>query len=127
MAALPADLRAVLKPMIIYSDNTGNGKDTASYVTTTIDYLPLLSEFEIYGTRKYANSAEQNHQAQYQYYKNGNSKIKYKHNDTSMGADQWLRSVETQFPYHFCYVVSGGGISYRSANNCIGLAPIFHV
>lgn len=87
MAALPADLRAVLKPMIIYSDNTGNGKDTASYVTTTIDYLPLLSEFEIYGTRKYANSAEQNHQAQYQYYKNGNSKIKYKHNDTSMGAD----------------------------------------
>ena len=79
MAALPSDLRAVMKPMTIYTDNTGGGSNTASYVTASVDYLPLLAEFEIFGTRSYANSAEQNYQQQYQYYKNGNSKVKYVH------------------------------------------------
>ena len=78
MAALPSDLRAVMKPMTIYTDNTGGGSNTASYVTASVDYLPLLAEFEIFGTRSYANSAEQNYQQQYQYYKNGNSKVKYR-------------------------------------------------
>ena len=104
MAALPEDLRAVLKPMTIYSDNTGGGSNTASYVTTTVDYLPLLSEYEVQGARTYANSAEQNHQAQYQYYKNGNSKIKYKHNGTSTAAYWWLRSVGATDSSSFCGV-----------------------
>lgn len=33
MAALPSDLRAVMQPMTIYTDNTGGGSDNASYVT----------------------------------------------------------------------------------------------
>lgn len=68
MAALPSDLRAVMQPMTIYTDNTGGGSDNASYVTKTTDYLPLLAEYEIFGTRTYANSAEKNYQAQYAYY-----------------------------------------------------------
>lgn len=32
MAALPSDLRAVMQPMTIYTDNTGGGSDNASYV-----------------------------------------------------------------------------------------------
>ena len=51
LAALPADLRAVMKPATKYSDNTGGGSDTASYVTSTTDLLPLLSEFEYHGAR----------------------------------------------------------------------------
>ena len=127
MAALPEDLRAVLKPMTIYSDNTGGGSDTASYVTTTVDYLPLLSEYEVQGTRSYANSAEQNHQAQYQYYKNGNSKIKYKHNGTSTAAYWWLRSVGAPDSSSFCYVGTDGSASNTYAYDCIGVAPIFCV
>ena len=92
MAALPSDLRAVMKPMTIYTDNTGGGSNTASYVTASVDYLPLLAEFEIFGTRSYANSAEQNYQQQYQYYKNGNSKVKYRHSSTSSTAYWWERS-----------------------------------
>ena len=30
----------------------------------------------------YANSAERNYQKQYDYYKNGNSKVKYQHSST---------------------------------------------
>ncbi len=92
MAALPSDLRAVMKPMNIDTDNTGGGSNTASYVTKSVDYLPLLAEYEIFGTRSYANSAEQNYQAQYQYYKNGNSKVKYRHSSTSSTANWWGRS-----------------------------------
>ena len=127
MAALPEDLRAVLKPMTIYSDNTGGGSDTASYVTTTVDYLPLLSEYEVQGTRSYANSAEQNHQAQYQYYKNGNSKIKYKHNGTSTAAYWWLRSVCAPSSTSFCFVWTDGSAGIIDANTCFGVAPCFKV
>ena len=86
LAALPADLRAVMKPITKYSDNTGGGNNTASYVTSTTDYLPLLAEFEIHGARTYANSAEQNYQQQYAYYQAGNSKVHYKHNATGTAA-----------------------------------------
>lgn len=128
MAALPSDLRAVMKPMTIYTDNTGGGSNTASYVTASVDYLPLLAEFEIFGTRSYANSAEQNYQAQYQYYKNGNSKVKYRHSSTSSTAYWWERS-----PYcngggsYFCRVNTGGGASSSGARYSDGLAPAFRV
>ena len=50
LAALPSDLRAVMKSVVKYSDNTGGGTNTASYVTDTTDYLPLLAEFEVQGS-----------------------------------------------------------------------------
>lgn len=50
LAALPADLRAVMKSVSKYSDNTGGGYDTASYVTATTDWLFLLAEFEYHGS-----------------------------------------------------------------------------
>lgn len=123
MAALPSDLRAVMKPMTIYSDNTGGGSNIASYVTTTVDYLPLLAEYEVQGTRSWANSAESSHQAQYQYYKNGNSKIKYKHNSTSTTAFWWLRSVYSTYSYYFCIVRTDGSAYNADANYCSGVAP----
>lgn len=127
MAALPSALRAVMKPMNIYTDNTGGGSNTASYVTKTVDYLPLLAEFEIFGTRSYANSAEQNYQAQYQYYKNGNSKVKYRHSATSSTASWWERSPNDDSSDAFCGVYTGGGASSYYARYSNGLAPAFRV
>ncbi|WP_347128362.1 DUF6273 domain-containing protein [Neglectibacter timonensis] len=123
MAALPSDLRAVMKPMNIYTDNTGGGSNTASYVTKSVDYLPLLAEYEIFGTRSYANSAEQNYQAQYQYYKNGNSKVKYRHSSTSSIAYWWERSPYYNLSNTFCYVYTNGYASGYNARFSIGLAP----
>ena len=127
MAALPSDLRAVMKPMNIYTDNTGGGNNTASYVTKTVDYLPLLAEFEIFGTRSYANSAEQNYQAQYQYYKNGNSKVKYRHSATSSTASWWERSPYYNNGTAFCAVYTNGAANASAARNSGGLAPAFRV
>ena len=127
MAALPSDLRAVMKPMTIYTDNTGGGSNTASYVTASADYLPLLAEFEIFGTRSYANSAEQNYQQQYQYYKNGNSKVKYRHSSTSSTAYWWERSPYYGNSGYFCYVGTGGYANLYFAGYSYGLAPAFRV
>ena len=127
MAALPSDLRAVMKPMNIYTDNTGGGSNTASYVTKSVDYLPLLAEYEIFGTRSYANSAEQNYQAQYQYYKNGNSKVKYRHSSTSSTANWWERSPYSHDSTNFCLVTTNGNANSRNAWYSLGLAPAFRV
>lgn len=127
MAALPSDLRAVMKPMTIYTDNTGGGSNTASYVTASVDYLPLLAEFEIFGTRSYANSAEQNYQQQYQYYKNGNSKVKYRHSSTSSTAFWWERSPYSNDGGYFCRVNTYGNASGGDARYSSGLAPAFRV
>lgn len=127
MAALPSDLRAVMKPMTIYTDNTGGGSNTASYVTASVDYLPLLAEFEIFGTRSYANSAEQNYQQQYQYYKNGNSKVKYRHSSTSSTAYWWERSPYYDLSSTVCFVNTNGDAAAASARYSFGLAPAFRV
>lgn len=127
MAALPSDLRAVMKPMTIYTDNTGGGSDTASNVTTSVDYLPLLAEFEIFGTRSYANSAEQNYQKQYAYFSSGNSKVKYRHSATGSTARWWERSPYCYYGNFFCYVDTGGNAGSSVAGNSLGLAPAFRV
>lgn len=127
MAALPSALRAVMKPMNIYTDNTGGGSDTASYVTKSVDYLPLLAEYEIFGTRSYANSAEQNYQQQYQYYKNGNSRVKYRHTATSSTAFWWERSPYSYGSTNFCNVYANGNASGSNARYSYGLAPAFRI
>ena len=125
LAALPADLRAVMKAVTKYSDNTGGGSDTASYVTSTTDYLFLLSEYEYHGTRTYANSAEKNYQAQYDYYKAGNSKIHYKHNATGTAAYAWCRSVSSSASRTFCRVYTDGSAAGIIAYYSYGVAPGF--
>ena len=127
LAALPADLRAVMKPATKYSDNTGGGSDTASYVTSTTDLLPLLSEFEYHGARTYANSAEKNYQAQYDYYKAGNSRVHYRHNATGTAAGVWCRSVRSGSSGYFCRVGADGSANGDIASDSWALAPCFFV
>ena len=85
----------------------------------------MLSEFEYHGARSYANSAEKNYQAQYDYYKAGNSKIHYKHNATGTAAIAWCRSVYSGYSNGFCRVGTDGSASTGSANRSYGVAPGF--
>lgn len=124
---LESDLTNVLKTVNKYTDNTGGGSNTASYVTATTDDIFLLAEFEVFGTRSYANSAEQNYQAQYQYYIDGNSKVKYRHRAAGSTAVWWLRSVYADNSINFCRVNVSGGANYGGANYLYGLAPAFCV
>lgn len=127
MAALPSDLRAVMQSVTKYSDNTGGGSNTASYVTATTDYLFLLAEFEVFGTRNYANSAEQNYQAQYDYYKAGNSKVANNHSAVSTAVWWWLRSAAYDDSYRFCDVYTGGACGTYNAFYSAGVRPGFAV
>ena len=125
LAALPADLRAVMKSVTKYTDNTGSGSNSASAVTATTDYLWLLAEFEVFGSRTYANSSEPSSQAQYEYFKAGNSKIAYKHSAAETAAAWRLRSPNYYYNASFCAVDSGGGAYGYIANRSLALVPGF--
>lgn len=115
LAALPADLRAVMQSVSKYTDNTGNASNSSGAVTATVDYLFALGEFEVYASRTYANQYERNSQQQYDYFKAGNPKTFGKHNATGTVVWAWSRS-----PYYynnFTFVVfdtGGTATSYRA-------------
>ena len=121
MKALPSDLRAVMKKMTTYADN-GSGSMVAS-----VDYLPLLAVYEIFGTTTNVNSAEATYLKQYSYYASGNSKINYRHNSTSSTVIWWTRSRYASNSTAFCTVSATGALSYTNANYRYGMAPIFRV
>lgn len=128
IAVIPAALRAVLKSVTKYTDNTANGGgSTASYVTATTDYFFLLSEFEVFGSITYGNTNEKNKQAQYAYYSAGNSKVKYKHDGTSTAAFWWLRSPYASNSYRFVNVYTDGTVASGNAYYSLGFAPGFCV
>ena len=128
IAVIPAALRAVLKSVTKYTDNTAKGGGSmASYVTATTDYFFLLSEYEVFGSISYANSNESSKQAQYAYYSAGNSKIKYKHDGTSTAAYWGLRSPCASNSYFFVAVNAYGTGYYDYAYNSLGFAPGFCV
>lgn len=126
-SACSAALRAVIKPVTIYSDNVGGGSNTASNVTASSEEFYLPAEFEVHGARSYANSAEQNYQTQLAYYKAGNSKKKYKHNATGTEARVWCRSASYGNSTAFCYVSTSGGAGSTGAYYSFGVAPLCNV
>ena len=125
--AMPSDLRSVLRTRTIYTDNTGGGTNNSSNVTATSDYVYLPSEFEVQGSRKWANSYEKNHQQQLAYYKNGASKIRYKSEDTSEAAWWWCRSPCYTDGYFFCYVDTDGSPTDYYAFIAYGFAPLITI
>lgn len=125
--AMESTVRDAIVETTIYSDNTGGGQDNSSYVTSTKDKLWLPSEWEVQGTRDYANGSEKNKQAQFAYYANGNRKIRMKHNNTSAAAWWWMRSVFYFYVYDFCLVNTDGSASSYPANSSGGVAPCFRI
>ena len=126
MAALPSDLRAVMQPVTKYTDNVANGSgNVQGNVNTTTDYLFDLAEFEVFGTRYYANTYEQNYQLQYDYYKAGNSKVAYKHSAVSTAVWWGLRSPFYDYNNLFMIVWTDGTYSNSNANYSGGLLPGF--
>lgn len=126
IGVIPAALRAVLKNVTKYTNNTGQST-ASSAVTATTDYFFLLSEYEVFGNITYSNTYEANYQQQYAYYSAGNSKVKYRHNSTGSAANWWLRSPAAGTSISFVRVYTGGTVSYGSAYFSLGFAPGFCV
>lgn len=122
-AAFPADLRAVIKPSIIFTaPDTGDIE-----LTATEDEIFLLAEYEVFGTRSESSMQEPNYLKQYSYYSAGNSKKKYRHNATSSTAHWWERSPISGGSGGFCRVSTGGSAGYYNATNSYGVSPCFKV
>ena len=98
----------------------------AGNVTATTDYLFLLAEFEVFGSRYYANDYERNSQLQYDYYKASNSRVAYKHNATGTAVWWWLRSPLYDSNNYFCDVYAGGGHYSYNAYYSAALLPGFY-
>lgn len=129
IAVIPAALRAVLKSVTKYTDNTGGSSGSVeSSVTATTDYFFLLSEFEVFGSISYANTYEKSKQAQYAYYSAGNSKFKYKHDETSTAAYWRLRSPAVSVGRSmFMATGNTGTATFAEAYFSFGFAPGFCV
>lgn len=126
LAVIPAALRAAIKSVTKYTNNTGNSFD-ASAVTATTDYFFLLSEYEVFGSISEANRNESSKQAQYAYYSAGNSKIKRKYDVTSAVAVWWLRSPRASSSFSFVNVSTDETASTNYAYYSFGFAPGFCV
>ena len=124
---LPTDLQNILKTVTKYTDNTGGSSNSPSNVTATTETICLEAEFEVHGARNYANSYEQNKQQQYDYYKNGNSKVRYKYNSTSDAAWWWNRSPYFGSSDSFCFVETDGAAGFYNSRGRYAMAPCFYV
>lgn len=127
LAAFPSDLRAVMKPMVKWTDCVGGGKNVEGNVVETIDYLPLLAEFEVFGERTNANEYEQYKQEQYAYFRVGNPVLKYRHNANTTNAGWWFRSPFCGDSGSFVIPTTAGISTSNFSYYSYGLAPIFKV
>ena len=123
----PSDLQAVIRTTTLYTDNTGNKSTSASAVTANSNEVYYLAEYEVFGSNKYANTNEPAQQAQYDYYKAGNSKKKYKSDNTSTAAYWWLRSPDRGSSLRFCFVDSDGSANNARVGKSYSSAPCFKV
>lgn len=134
MAALPSDLRAVMKPITKYSDNSGNKDSSASAISASVDYLPLVSECEMYGSSNYENSNAASYTSQYDYFKNGFSQYSvaaYPSSSTSYGiTSAYLRNPYINDVRYWTRCVSlppRSGAREQGSTGSFGLVSVFLV
>lgn len=127
--AMPTAWQNVISPCTKYSDNVGGYSSQSLHISATSDDIWLLAEYEVIGEHSVANAYEYQYQKQYDYYKNGNSTLKYKHNNTATGALWYLRSLYPRNAYGYCRISRDEGYSGFSlyANESFGFAPGFMV
>lgn len=123
--ALPNELKTVLKPMIKFTVNSGTSTSPVA-ASTTVDYISLLSEYEVLGEITTAALEKEKeaiiYQKQYEYFNKGNSQVFY-NNNTAEESQWWLRTVAVS--YRGCSI--GSTYGYTLAYNSLGIVPIFKV
>ena len=126
-SSIPEDLRTQIKTVTKYTDNTGNSSVSEGNVTSTEDRIFLLNQFELGGVTNSSNPYEANKSLQYQYYKNGEEKTRYKSNDTTTAVIFVLRSPYRSDSRSFVRFGNNGIWGYTPANHVVGISPAFCV
>lgn len=124
---LPTSLQNVVRECTKYTNNSADSGNLETEITATVEKVFIASEFEILGARSQANSYEQNYQQQYKYYQNGNSVVKYRHDNTSTAAMYWTRSPRHNNETMFVRITTAGASDYTSNATSLGFSPCFVV
>ena len=119
MAALPAELRAVMQPITKYTDSGG--------VTATTEYLPLPAEKEVLGAITCGNQDEGDYQAQYAFYSLGLSTTRYRADAPETAALFWTRSASGSQAGYAVYCLDNTKSSQLPGTASLGIAPVFKV
>ena len=126
LGIIPTELYDVMKPVTKYVYDYSFGLN--AFVK---DYFSLLSSYEITGTsNQYTDDTKamySTYSRQYEYYANGASKIKYKHNAQTTACIYWLRDTGDATGYGNLHITESGAVSKASGMLSYGLAPIFVV
>ena len=126
MSCLPENLRSVMAPITIYTDNSSTSiHNLAENVTASVDYLPIPAESEIMGSQKYANTYEQNYVTRLSYY-SGTYIIPVRYNSNT-NAGRALRSPRSTVNDRICYISSSGGITYNYTSSLLDFSVWFRV
>lgn len=119
---IPANWRNVIATTTKYTKFNSN-------VSATEDKCFLLAEYEVFGEimNEYIKE-EQNYQQQYEYYANGNSKVRYSHKKTYNKINWWFRSGDSRGFYNIGYPSDGSIISGYNYNHFdFGVSPCFSI
>lgn len=132
LAALPSDLRGVLRLWTRWVDAVGNKSNVDANIIATVDAITLLAESEVFDLSQrsaMANIYEQNHNTQMSYYANGNSRQKRAYYNSNVNPISWgTCSPGKGSNYEFCSVGrQQAGTGLHQANVSTGLAPAFKV
>lgn len=114
-AAMSADDKAIFRQFKTITANPYNG----TVLETSLDYLALLAEKEIFGSESYSNDTEAAALTQLDYYKPADSHIKKVNGSQDYW---WQRSPEKNYDSAFC-LVNIGGASFNPASDNFGIAP----
>lgn len=126
-ACFSSDLQAVIKSTTLYTDDVGNSSVAASSVKASTNDVYYLAEYEVFGSNHYANTNEPAQQEQYDYYRAGNSKIKYRSDSTGNTVLWGLRSPARSDSSYFCRTNPDGSANTTNAYYSRGSAPCFKV
>ena len=115
LALMPTEVQNGIRE-VSKKASVGGGSST---IETVSDKLFLLSEVEIFGSTSFSAAGEG---TQYDYYKAGNSKAKYRNGS---GAAWWERSPDASGSTGFCVVDIDGFADYDTASTARDVAFAF--
>ena len=115
LALMPTEIQNGIREV---NKLTSAGSNSTT-INTTADKLFLLSEVEIFGSTSFSAAGEG---TQYDYYKAGNSKAKYRNGS---GAAWWERSPDASGSTGFCVVDIDGFTDFDTASTARNVAFAF--
>ena len=117
--AIPISIRPIFKQFICKAAGAAGSNYALSNST---DYFALPAEFEVFGVRESATTAEAASLIQFEWYKNAANQIKYLGNGGTK-TTWWFRSPDNFNGSYFCANKYMSGYNYSISWQSLGISP----